>query len=196
MASKRVFDLVVSAAALAFLSPLLLVIAVFVWLDSGWPFLYSQERIGRGFRPFRIYKFRTMRPNSLGPAITASGDPRITRVGAVLRATKADELPQLWNVLKGEMSLVGPRPEIRQYVELYRASYARLLTLRPGLTDPASVAFRDEEAILGAIDDPEEYYRDVLLPRKLELAQRYVERCSLRFDVQIVLNTLAALIRV
>ena len=150
---KRVFDIVVSAAALTLLWPVLLVVAAAVWLDSGSPILFAQQRVGRGFRCFTVWKFRSMR-SARGSLITASGDSRITRVGRVLRQTKLDELPQLWNVLRGNMSLVGPRPEVPQYVELFRSRYQHILSVRPGITDPAALAFIDEERLLARSPDP------------------------------------------
>lgn len=191
---KRAFDIVVSAALLLTASPLFAAIAVLVWFDSGRPILFSQERVGRGFRRFRIWKFRSMRPGNSGPAITVAGDRRVTRIGAFLRAAKLDELPQFWNVLTGDMSLVGPRPEVPEYVELYRAEYARVLQVRPGITDPGSVVFRHEEELLSSVKEPERFYREVVLPRKLRLAAEYVDSRSLASDVRILFRTLAVML--
>ncbi len=193
MRLKRVFDIVVSAGVLMLLFPLLIVIAALVWVESGRPVFFSQERIGLGFRRFRIWKFRSMRPNDCGPAVTVAGDCRVTRLGAVLRAAKLDELPQFWNVLKGDMSLVGPRPEVPQYVELYRERYAGILAVRPGITDLASIAFRHEEQVLARSSDPELCYRDTVLPAKLALAEQYVRRQSFARDLRILIGTLAVL---
>ena len=132
---KRAFDFVVSGITLILLSPLLAAIALAVYITSGRPILFVQERIGCAFRPFRMYKFRTMRAGSRGTAITVAGDRRITGLGRLLRATKLDELPQLWNVLRGDMSFVGPRPEVPEYVELFKERYRKVLTVRPGITD-------------------------------------------------------------
>ena len=144
--SKRVFDIVTALLGIVVLAPLLFLVALLIKLDSAGPALFRQERMGRGFHPFRIYKFRTMVHDvpSRGGTITIGADPRVTRLGRVLRKTKIDELPQLINVLRGEMSLVGPRPEVRPYVDLFREDYEEILTVLPGITDLASVKFRDD----------------------------------------------------
>jgi lipopolysaccharide/colanic/teichoic acid biosynthesis glycosyltransferase len=178
------------------LSPLFLLVALLIKLDSRGPVFFRQERVGRGFRPFWIYKFRTMvkdAPRQGGP-ITFGEDPRITPVGRVLRRTKIDELPQLFNVLNGEMSVVGPRPEVRQYVECFRQDYEQILAVRPGITDLASVKFCDEAAILGAFPNPEEMYLTAILPQKLRLGKEYVRGSSLALDLAVIFKTLAALI--
>ncbi len=190
--TKRFFDLLCSAIGFAVLSPLFMAISVLIKLDSPGPVLFRQERIGRGFRPFFIYKFRTMRHNAhrSGLQITAGGDTRITRIGHLLRNTKIDEWPQLINVLRGQMSLVGPRPEVRKYVEWYKDEYKRILSVRPGITDISSITFRDEESILQGMNDPEQYYVHVLLPEKMRLAEEYIERASLSYDVKLMFKTL------
>jgi lipopolysaccharide/colanic/teichoic acid biosynthesis glycosyltransferase len=189
---KRFFDLLCSGIGFAILSPLFVVISVFIKLDSPGPVLFKQERIGRGFRPFFIYKFRTMRHTAhrSGLQITAGGDTRITRIGHLLRNTKMDEWPQLINVLRGQMSLVGPRPEVRKYVEWYKDDYKRILSVRPGITDISSITFRDEESMLGGLDDPEHYYVHSLLPEKMRLAEEYIQHASLSYDVKLMLKTL------
>jgi lipopolysaccharide/colanic/teichoic acid biosynthesis glycosyltransferase len=192
---KRAIDIAASLSALVVLSPLFVLIAVVIILDSGFPVLYLQERVGRGFRRFRIWKFRSMRANHSGPKITVGGDSRVTRVGGILRATKCDELPQFWNVIAGDMSLVGPRPEIPEYVEMYRARYEKVLTVRPGITDLASMCFRDEERVLAKVANPMEHYAREILPRKLDLAEEYVRRRSLSLDFSILLRTVAAVLR-
>ena len=189
---KRSFDFAVSGLALLLLCPVMAVIAFLVWLDSGRPIFYGQERVGKAFRLFRIRKFRSMRIGQSGPQITAGGDRRITRIGAALRAAKLDELPQFWNVLVGDMSLVGPRPEVPKYVELHREQYARVLTVRPGITDNASLVYRQEERLLGEAADPERYYREAVLPEKLRLSLQYIERQSFAGDVWILIRTFAA----
>jgi lipopolysaccharide/colanic/teichoic acid biosynthesis glycosyltransferase len=189
---KRALDITISAAALLLLSPFLLGLALGVWIDSGPPILFSQERVGLGFRRFRIYKFRTMHRRASGPGVTVGGDPRITRFGRFLRAFKLDELPQFYNVLRGDMSLVGPRPELPEYVEMYKDRYARVLAIRPGITDPASLRFRHEEAILAASADPLRAYADRVLPEKLVLAERYVRDRSLAGDLAILFQTARA----
>ena len=193
---KRAFDFSAAVVGLLCLSPLFIVVAALIKLDSGGTVFFTQERVGRGFRSFRIYKFRTMMkdaPGKGGP-ITFGEDPRITPIGRVLRKTKIDELPQLINVLKGEMSLVGPRPEVRQYVEYFRQDYAQILTVRPGMTDLASVKFCDEAAILGALPNPEEMYLTAILPQKLDLGKEYVRGSSMALDLAVIFKTLAALI--
>lgn len=192
--AKRALDISLSGLLLLVAWPILAVIAVLVWADSGRPVFFGQERAGRGFRPFQIWKFRSMRGEESSGLVTVAGDRRVTRVGAVLRAVKLDELPQLWNVLMGDMSLVGPRPEVPYYVELYREQYAKVLTVRPGITDLASLAYRHEEELLSTAPDPESYYRDVVLPKKLKLADRYLERRSFAFDVWILLRTALAVL--
>ena len=196
-AGKRLLDLLLSAAGLVLLAPLFLGVAAWIRLDSRGPVFFRQERIGRGGVPFRIHKFRTMRdaPGSAGPAITVGADPRITRAGAFLRRTKLDELPQLIDVLRGDMSLVGPRPEVPQYVAGYPAEVrAKVLSVRPGLTDPASLQFRDESALLARAADPEREYREVVLPAKLRLAAEYVDQATLVGDLRLIVQTLCALL--
>jgi lipopolysaccharide/colanic/teichoic acid biosynthesis glycosyltransferase len=196
MGMKRSFDIAVSGIVVAILAPVFAAIAVAVLLDSGLPVLYSQERVGQGFRRFRIWKFRSMRRNNSGHRITARGDSRITRVGKFLRATKLDELPQFWNVFVGDMSLVGPRPEVFEYVEMYRERYRGILTVRPGITDLATMKFRDEENVLGTASDLTEYYARHILPAKLDLAEEYLRNRSLLFDISILLRTFWVLLRV
>jgi lipopolysaccharide/colanic/teichoic acid biosynthesis glycosyltransferase len=190
---KRSFDLSVAALGIVVLSPVLAVAALAVKLSSRGPVLFRQERMGRRFRPFRIYKFRTMVADApaLGKPITAGEDPRITRVGRWLRKMKIDELPQLFNVLVGDMSFVGPRPEVPKYVEMFRGDYEEILRVRPGITDPASIAYRDEAAILGRADDPERFYVDRVLPAKIRLAKAYAARASFWFDMAVIARTLA-----
>jgi len=188
---KRLFDLVASTIGLLVLSPVMLFAALLIKLDSRGPILFKQERIGRNFQPFRIYKFRTMRAGSpAASALTIGADPRITRIGKYLRASKIDELPQLLNVVKGDMSLVGPRPEVPRYVELFRPDYERILTVRPGLTDLASLKYSDEASILGESLNPERDYVTRLLPDKIRLAKEYVERSSLLFDLKLIVETI------
>lgn len=192
---KRLFDAVCAAAGLVLLAPLLLVAAVWVKLDSPGPVLFRQTRVGRFGVPFTIHKFRTMRVEP-GAAITVGADPRITRAGQVLRQTKLDELPQLWDVLRGAMSLVGPRPELPHYVALYPADLRdRVLAVRPGITDPASLAFSHEAELLAAAADPEREYREVILPAKLKLSADYAARASLATDLRLILATLGRVLR-
>jgi lipopolysaccharide/colanic/teichoic acid biosynthesis glycosyltransferase len=193
---KRAFDIAVASAGLALLCPLFALIALLIKVDSPGPILFRQERIGRGFRPFLIYKFRTMVQDASGRGmlVTAGEDPRITRIGRFLRKTKIDELPQLLNVLKGEMTLVGPRPEVRKYVELFRADYEEILQVRPGITDWASLKYRDEAVILGRFEQPEQEYVRRVLPEKMKLAKAYVRHASFFSDLALIFATLRKLI--
>jgi lipopolysaccharide/colanic/teichoic acid biosynthesis glycosyltransferase len=192
---KRTLDVAVSATALLVLAPLLAGLSVAVKLSSPGPALFRQTRVGRDGRPFRIVKFRSMRNSVPGPSVTSAGDGRVTRVGAIMRRYKLDELPQLWNVLVGDMSLVGPRPEVDRYVQLFPEAYAHILKVRPGLTDYAALEYRHEEATLGASPDPETAYAETVLPAKIALYHRYLDEMSLGTDVTLVLRTLAALLR-
>jgi lipopolysaccharide/colanic/teichoic acid biosynthesis glycosyltransferase len=194
--AKRIFDLVLASAALLLLSPLLGLIAVAVKLDSPGPVFYRQERVGRGGRTFRIHKFRSMVQGGapLGPQITVGADPRITRVGALLRGRKLDELAQLFDVVMGSMSLVGPRPEVPRYVAMYPpALREKVLSVRPGMTDLASIEFRDEGEMLSRAADPEHEYVHVVMPRKLSLAAAYIDRATLASDAELLFRTLRVL---
>jgi lipopolysaccharide/colanic/teichoic acid biosynthesis glycosyltransferase len=193
---KRAFDIVVSCVGLILLLPFFVVLAILIKIDDPGPVFFGQKRIGRDFRPFSIYKFRTMVKNAeqKGSKLTAGGDQRITRLGKILRALKIDELPQLFNVLKGEMSLVGVRPEVEEYVELYKKEYAEILKTRPGITDVSSITFRNEEELLGRQSDPEWYYAHVLLPKKIRLGQEYVSNASFFYDIKLVFKTFYAII--
>lgn len=192
--AKRLFDVLLSTLGLLLLAPLLLLIALWVKLDSPGPVFFRQERVGRHGRAFLIHKFRTMRVDNAGPQITVGADPRITRSGHALRASKLDELPQLWDVLRGAMSLVGPRPEVPRYVALYPPALREIvLSVRPGITDLASLEFRHESELLARAADPEREYVDVLLPQKLALARQYVETASLAQDLCIIWRTLGVL---
>lgn len=194
---KRGFDLLAAGFGLLVLSPLLALIAAAIRMDSRGPILFRQQRMGLNMRPFYILKFRTMVINAanLGPAITADRDPRITRVGQCLRATKLDELPQLWNIIRGEMSLVGPRPEVAKYVEMFPEDYQQILSVRPGLTDLASLKYRDESRTLALAADPEQHYTEQVLPDKIELAKQYIAHSSLRLDLVLILKTIQRLFR-
>jgi len=188
--SKRLFDIMASALGLLLLMPLLLLAALWIKLDSPGPVLFRQTRVGRHGVPFTIHKFRSMRVEP-GSAITVGEDPRITRSGRFLRASKLDELPQLWDVLRGAMSLVGPRPELPRYVALYPADLReQVLSVRPGITDPASLAFSHEAELLAATSDPEREYREVVLPAKLRLSADYAARASLGSDLRLIARTL------
>lgn len=188
---KRLIDFTAALLGLIVLSPLLLIVAALVKLTSPGPVFFCQERMGRGFKPFKIYKFRSMVQNApkLGGQLTAGRDPRVTTIGRFIRATKIDELPQLINVLVGDMSLVGPRPEVPRYVELYKHDYAELLKVRPGITDIASLKYRHESELLGSAPDPESMYVNNILPDKIALGKDYVRRQSLALDVSLILRT-------
>jgi len=192
---KRTFDIMASGLGLLVLSPLLIVVAILIKLTSRGPVLFRHERVGRSFRPFLMYKFRTMVPDAprLGGPLTSGDDPRITRVGRLLRKTKLDELPQLFNVLRGDMSLVGPRPEVRRYVEMYRQDYQEILKARPGITDLASLKYRHESEVLGRAANPEEEYIKNILPEKIRLNKEYLESSSLLYDLGLIARTFGAL---
>ena len=193
---KRLFDVAASAAGLLLLAPLLLAIAVWIRLDSPGPVFFRQERVGLRGQPFRIFKFRSMRPDNAGPQITVGADDRITRSGRFIRAYKLDELPQLLNVLLGDMSIVGPRPEVPRYVALYPATVRdEVLSVRPGMTDWASVQYRSESALLAQSPDPERTYVETVLPAKLALCQQYVRERSLLLDLKIIAMTLGILLK-
>ncbi len=193
---KRLFDLIASALGLVILSPLLALIALLVCLTSPGPVFYRARRVGRGGREFTLYKFRSMVADAdrRGPGITTAGDPRVTPLGRILRRTKLDELPQLWNVLRGDMSLVGPRPEDPRYVALYTPEQRRVLDVRPGITSLASLEYRNEEAILRGPDWEQRYIHEVM-PAKLAIDLRYVQGATLFSDILIILRTLLALFR-
>jgi lipopolysaccharide/colanic/teichoic acid biosynthesis glycosyltransferase len=191
-AFKRLYDIAFSGVGLLLLSPLLVFLAVLVKLSDSGPIFYRQERVGLGGRRFRIWKFRSMVVNAdrLGIAVTRDGDPRITRVGRLLRKTKLDELPQLWNVFTGDMSLVGPRPEVPRYVEHYNLEQQQILQLKPGITDLATLRFRNEEELLKAAEDTERFYIEFCIPRKIELNLEYARQAGLWADTLIILRTL------
>ena len=195
--AKRLFDLLAAGAGLLLLAPLLAAVALWIKLDSPGPVFFRQQRVGRHGVPFRIHKFRTMAHAPAapgGPLLTVGADARITRAGRWLRRTKLDELPQLIDVLAGTMSLVGPRPEVPRYVALYPpALRATVLSVRPGITDPASLAYRDESELLARAADPERAYVEQIMPAKLQQAARYVERMSLANDLRLIGATLRRL---
>jgi lipopolysaccharide/colanic/teichoic acid biosynthesis glycosyltransferase len=193
--AKRLFDIVVSLAALLLLALPMLAVAAWIKLDSAGPVFFRQQRVGRHGVPFAIHKFRTMRHGAGGLALTVGDDARITRAGRWLRRTRLDELPQLLDVLAGDMSLVGPRPEVPRYVALYPPGLRdRALAVRPGLTDPASLAYIDEAALLAAAADPEREYVERILPAKLQAAAAYAERATLASDIAVLARTARALL--
>lgn len=193
---KRAFDLISAGSGILLLSPVFILTAFAVKLSGPGPILFSHRRIGLNFKPFFTHKFRTMRAGAdvNGSAITASGDARITPIGRLLRKTKLDELPQLFNVLLGEMSLVGPRPEVEQYVGLFREEYKTVLSVRPGITDYAAIEFRHEETILARYADPQKAYETEILPAKIALYNRYILDQSLLTDLRILTRTIGKVI--
>lgn len=196
LALKRLFDIAASCIGLLLLAPVLLGIAVWIKRDSSGPVFFRQQRIGRHGEPFRIYKFRSMRQDNAGLQITVGADDRITRSGHFIRAYKLDELPQLINVLLGDMSIVGPRPEVPRYVALYPADVrAEVLSVRPGITDLASVQYRSESTLLAQSSNPEQTYVDTILPAKLALCRQYVRERSFWLDLRIIGMTLGILLK-
>ena len=192
--AKRAFDLLAAGLGLLLLSPLLVALALWIRLDSPGPVFFRQERVGRHGRPFRIHKFRSMTHGAGGLALTVGADARITRAGAMLRRTRLDELPQLLDVLAGDMSLVGPRPEVPRYVAHYPPGLReRALSVRPGITDPSSLAFLDEAERLARAADPEREYIEHILPLKLQAAADYAERATLWTDLAVIARTLRVL---
>ncbi len=193
---KRFIDVVLAAVGLALSSPVLLVAAVAVRLDSPGPIIFRQLRVGRGGQLFYILKLRTMRTGEPGSPVTTERDPRITRCGRCLRSTKLDEIPQLVNVLRGDMSMVGPRPEVPKYVMMWpKDARKQVLSVRPGVTDPASIEFRRESELLAEAGDPEQYYVSVILPRKVAIYCDYVRGLSLAQDFAILVRTLRSVAR-
>ena len=190
--AKRLFDIVSSGIGLLCLAPVFVVMAIWIKLDSRGPVFYRQTRVGRYGRDFRIFKFRSMRVGSdKGRQITVGEkDPRITRFGYFIRRYKIDELPQLINVFLGDMSIVGPRPEVRKYVDLYSEEQRKVFQVRPGITDLASIKYRNENELLSQVDDPDTYYIDVIMPDKLTINLEYIRHQSFMGDIKIIFNTL------
>ena len=194
---KRAMDIVISGGALLVLWPVLVLIALAIKIDDPGPVFYRQVRVGRNGEEFRIYKFRTMvvDADKKGLAITVGRDNRITRMGRILRKTKLDELAQLINVFTGEMSFVGPRPEVPKYVNMYTPYQRQVLLVRPGITDYASIAYRNENDLLAGTEDPEKMYIDVIMPDKIELNMKYLHEISPLADIRLILSTIVAVIR-
>ena len=193
---KRLFDIILSSLGLLLLSPLFAIVAIWIKLDSKGPIFYRQVRVGRYNQDFRIYKFRSMRVGSdKGSLVTIGGrDPRITTSGYFIRKFKIDELPQLINVLIGDMSLVGPRPEVRHYVNYWTPEQMHVLDVRPGITDPASIKFRNENELLEKAENPEKYYIEVIMQEKIRLYLEYVNQHNLFYDLKIIFQTFWAII--
>lgn len=190
---KRLFDIVASFIGIVLLSPFLLIIAIFIKLGSNGPVFFKQERVGLKGKHFLILKFRTMIVDAekYGKQITVGEDNRITSVGRFLRKYKLDELPQLINVLRGDMSLVGPRPEVPRYVKLYSKKQRKVLEVRPGITDLASLRYSEENDLLGTVENPEEYYINVIMKDKLNLNLEYIDKSNVFYDIVIILKTIA-----
>lgn len=193
---KRLFDLTASGFGLLVLSPLFLLLAIWIKCDSKGPVFYRQVRVGRNNRDFQLYKFRSMRVGSDKKGLITIGghDPRVTRSGYFIRKYKLDELPQLINVFAGDMSLVGPRPEVRKYVDMYTPEQMHVLNVRPGVTDMASIRYRNENELLEQVDDPDRYYVDVIMQDKLRLNLEYVQRNSFWFDLKLIFETFREII--
>lgn len=194
---KRIFDVVASGLGLLVLSPLFLILAIWIKLDSKGPVFYRQVRVGLHNKDFRIFKFRSMRVGAdKGSLVTIGGhDPRITRSGYFIRKFKLDELPQLINVFVGDMSLVGPRPEVRHYVNYWTPEQMHVLDVRPGITDPASIKFRNENELMEKAEDPEKYYIEVIMQEKIKLYLEYVEHHSFLGDIGLIFKTFWAIIK-
>ena len=188
---KRLFDIVASGLGLIVLCPLFVILAVWIKLDSPGPEFYRQVRVGRYNRDFRIFKFRSMRVGAdKGSLVTIGGrDPRVTRSGYWIRKFKLDELPQLINVFVGDMSLVGPRPEVRHYVDYWTPEQMHVLDVRPGITDPASIKFRNENELMDKAEDPEKYYIEIIMQEKIKLYLEYVERHNFFYDIALIIKT-------
>ena len=193
---KRLFDIVASGCGLLVLSPVFLVVAIWIKLDSHGPVFYRQVRVGYKNKDFQIFKFRSMRIGSdKGSLVTIGGrDPRITRSGYFIRKYKLDELPQLINVFVGDMSLVGPRPEVRHYVDYWTPEQMHVLDVRPGITDPASIKFRNEHERMGQAENPEDYYINVIMQEKIKLYLEYVENASFMYDLMLIFKTFKVII--
>lgn len=194
---KRFLDFLLSLLGLILLSPVFIIIALLIKKEDGGSIFFKQTRMGQNGKPFKIYKFRTMVENAekLGALVTKGEDPRITKIGKVLRKYKLDELPQLINVLKGEMSLVGPRPEVPKYVEAYKEKYEQILTVKPGITDFAAVEFIDEERILKDAENPEEVYLKKILPVKIKYYEKYIKEIGFLTDIKLIFKTLIRIFR-
>lgn len=193
---KRLFDLIVSFSGLVILSPLLLIISLIIMLNDKGPVFFTQRRVGKDAKLFMLYKFRSMRiiESSEEVSFEPGNTSRVTSIGKFLRKAKLDELPQLFNVIKGDMSLVGPRPEVPVWIAVYPERWARVLTVKPGITDNASILFRNEELLLAGSDDPEKTYREVILPKKLDLYEEYIANKSFFGDIKLIFKTLSSIL--
>ncbi len=194
---KRFIDIILSLSGLILLFPFFLLIAVLIKKEDGGSVFFRQVRVGQNGKPFKIYKFRTMVENAerLGVKVTKEDDPRITEIGKFLRKYKIDELPQLINVLKGEMSFVGPRPEVPKYVELFRDDYEEILKVKPGITDYASLEYKDENKLLKGVENPEEIYIKEILPVKIKYYKRYIKDISFLTDIKLIIKTIMGIVK-
>ena len=193
---KRLFDISASFIGLLLLSPILIALAIWIKLDSRGPVFFKQIRVGKGGKDFKILKFRSMYLDSekSGQITVGDRDPRVTKSGYYIRKYKFDEIPQLFNVLKGEMSIVGPRPEVRRYVNLYTKDQMQILSVRPGITDPASIKYRNENEILEKVEDPEDYYIKVIMQDKIRYNLEYIENKSFHYDIKLIIRTFKAIV--
>lgn len=189
---KRIFDIVATLIGGILLLPLIIVIIIWIKTTSKGPIFYIQKRVGLNFKEFNLYKFRSMVVNAdrVGPSVTSGDDPRITKIGKILRRTKIDELPQLINVLKGDMSLVGPRPEVIKFVEQKKEDYKIILSIKPGITDNAAIEYRNEETIMEQYENKEKAYIDIVLPQKIKLYKKYINNISFIGDLKLILKTI------
>ncbi|PVE17126.1 glycosyl transferase [Clostridium perfringens] len=195
--AKRTFDLFFSLIGIIITIPILILVSIMIKLTSKGPIIFKQERVGKNKKIFYIYKFRTMTDcddKASDRQVTVINDQRITRIGRILRKYKIDELPQLYNVLKGDMSFVGPRPEVKKYVKFYEEEYDEILKIKPGITDLASIEYIDENTIISKYSDPEKVYIEEVLPKKLMLNKRYIEEMSIKNDIILILKTIKKII--
>ena len=192
---KRLFDIVASLCGLVVLSPFIIVFSVIIALTDGFPIIFFQRRVGLSCKMFTMYKFRTMKTVSLQVDIADLGDnSRVTKIGAILRKTKFDEVPQLFNVLKGDMSIVGPRPELKSRLQYHKSHWKKVYSVRPGITGNSSIIYRNEEELLSSVSNPQQYYIDVLLPKKIVLYEDYVDNRSFWYDIKIIFKTIGAML--
>ena len=190
MKGKRVFDIVIAIISLVILLPFFIIMSFGIFLSMGLPVIYKQQRVGRNSQSFTIYKFRTMVEGCQVNTISILGDPRITPLGSILRKLKLDELPELWNVMIGDMSFVGPRPDVPGYADKLKGNDRRILELRPGITGPATLKYADEEKLLATVDDPVKYNDEVIFPDKVKINLEYLDNWSLWLDIKIIFNTI------
>ncbi len=194
---KRLIDILFSIAALIVLSPVIVIISLIIFFQSGSPIFFYQERVGKNWRKFKIIKFRTMIKNAhnIGPKISTNDDSRVTKAGRFLRKYKLDELPQLFNILKGDMSIVGPRPEIPKFVNVFSNEYSEILKIKPGLSDYAALIYSNEASLIEPSHNPEEYYKSEILPQKIKLYKRYIEEMGFLTDIKIIFLTIKSVVR-